>query len=333
MDKELLKVEDLEVSIQTYRGEVQAVRGVSFSIRPGEVFSIVGESGCGKSVTAQTIMKLNASPPVFIRKGKIIFEGRDIVPLSEKEMRQIRGRDISMIFQDPMTSLNPSKKVGKQIEEALKVHQHGHRKDMWNRSVELLRLVGIPSPAVRARQYPHEFSGGMRQRAMIAMGLACTPKLLIADEPTTALDVTIQAQILELMKKMKEREGNAIILITHDLGVVANMADKVAVMYAGKIVETASCDELFAHPLHPYTRQLLAAKPKLNQSRDKKLVTIEGMPPSLINPPTGCPFAERCKEKTARCAMAMPPEITLAGDHKVSCFQHQDAGISQEVCV
>lgn len=320
MENELLRVENLNVSIRTYRGEVQAVRGISFSIMPGEIFSIVGESGCGKSVTAQTLMKLNPSPPAMIRGGKILFEGKDLVPLKEKEMRRIRGRDISMIFQDPMTSLNPSKKVGKQIEEALRVHRQASDENVWEKVIELLKLVGIPSPEVRAKQYPHEFSGGMRQRAMIAMGLACSPKLLIADEPTTALDVTIQAQILELMKETKEKTGNAIILITHDLGVVANMADKVAVMYAGKILEMASCDELFEHPTHPYTQQLLAAKPKLNQNREEKLVSIEGMPPSLLEPPKGCPFAPRCCHCMERCREQMPNETIVGENHMACCF-------------
>ena len=320
MEDKLLKVENLQVGIKTYRGEVQAVRNVSFTVDRGEIFSIVGESGCGKSVTAQTLMKLNPSPPTMIKSGHIYFEGRDIVPLKEKEMRKLRGREISMIFQDPMTCLNPSKKVGKQIAEALTVHEKMGREQTKKKVIELLSLVGIPSPEERAEQYPHEYSGGMRQRAMIAMGLACRPKLLIADEPTTALDVTIQAQILELMKKTKEITGNAIILITHDLGVVANMADKVAVMYAGKIVEMTSCMEIFKNPLHPYTIQLLAAKPKFDQKKEERLVPIDGMPPSLLDPPVGCAFAERCKYCTERCRKEQPELKTMENGHQVSCF-------------
>lgn len=320
METQLLKVENLQVGIKTYRGEVQAVRNVSFTVDRGEIFSIVGESGCGKSVTAQTLMKLNPSPPTMIKSGHIYFEGRDIVPLKEKEMRKLRGREISMIFQDPMTCLNPSKKVGKQIAEALIVHEKMGREQTKKKVIELLSLVGIPSPEERAEQYPHEYSGGMRQRAMIAMGLACRPKLLIADEPTTALDVTIQAQILELMKKTKEITGNAIILITHDLGVVANMADKVAVMYAGKIVEMTSCMEIFKNPLHPYTIQLLAAKPKFDQKKEERLVPIDGMPPSLLDPPVGCAFAERCKYCTERCRKEQPELKTMENGHQVSCF-------------
>ena len=320
MEDKLLKVENLQVGIKTYRGEVQAVRNVSFTVDRGEIFSIVGESGCGKSVTAQTLMKLNPSPPAMIKSGHIYFEGRDIVPLKEKEMRKLRGREISMIFQDPMTCLNPSKKVGKQIAEALTVHEKMGREQTKKKVIELLSLVGIPSPEERAEQYPHEYSGGMRQRAMIAMGLACRPKLLIADEPTTALDVTIQAQILELMKKTKEITGNAIILITHDLGVVANMADKVAVMYAGKIVEMTSCMEIFKNPLHPYTIQLLAAKPKFDQKKEERLVPIDGMPPSLLDPPAGCAFAERCKYCTERCRKEQPELKTMENGHQVSCF-------------
>lgn len=320
MENELLKVNNLVVSIDTYRGRVHAVRGVSFSIKKGETLAIVGESGCGKSVTAQTLMKLNQSPPTNIEKGQILFEDKDIVKLKEKEMRKIRGRDISMIFQDPMSSLNPTKRVGKQIKEALMVHKTVNIKKADEMVINLLKMVGIPSPEERANQYPHQFSGGMRQRAMIAIGLACTPKLLIADEPTTALDVTIQAQILELMKETKKATGNAIILITHDLGVVANMADAVAVMYAGKIVETADCKEIFKNAKHPYTKALLEAKPKLSQDREEKLSTIEGMPPSLINPPKGCAFANRCKYCMDICKNEEPEEISFSDSHRASCW-------------
>lgn len=238
MDNKLLEVKNLQVSIKTYRGEVQAVRDVSFSIEKGEVFCIVGESGCGKSVTAQTLMKLNPSPPTMIKNGEILLNGKDIVPMNKHEMKSIRGREISMIFQDPMTSLNPTQRIGKQIEEAVRVHETVSEQEARQRAISMLEKVGVPGPEERILQYPHEFSGGMRQRVMIAMGLACDPQLLIADEPTTALDVTIQAQILELIKQIQQEKGISVLLITHDLGVVANMADKVAVMYAGKIVET-----------------------------------------------------------------------------------------------
>ena len=316
----LLEVRDLEVTIHTFRGDVHAVRGVSFNVEPGEIFSIVGESGCGKSTIAQTLMKLNPSPPVEINRGYIVFDNKDIVPADERDMRRIRGRSISMIFQDSMTSLNPTQKVGRQLQECLKVHGKVTRGELRSKTLELLKMVGIPSPEERLKQYPYELSGGLRQRVMIAMALACDPELLIADEPTTALDVTIQAQVLELMKDIQRKRNNSIILITHDLGVVAQMATHVAVMYAGKIVETATCDELFNVPAHPYTKLLLAAKPKITQERDSPLSSIEGTPPDLRNAITGCPFAPRCRWSMPQCFSEYPEQRQVSESHSVHCF-------------
>jgi oligopeptide transport system ATP-binding protein len=316
----ILSVKDLRVSFLTYAGEVQAVRGVSFDIERGQTLGIVGESGCGKSVTAQTIMKLNPSPPAVIKSGSILLDGADIVPMSEREMQSIRGAQVSMIFQDPMTCLNPTMPIGKQVAESIILHQHATKHEAHKEAVDLLELVRIPNPGVRARQYPHQFSGGMRQRAMIAMGLACKPKLLIADEPTTALDVTIQAQILDLMKDLKTKTDCSIILITHDLGIVASMSDRVAVMYAGRIIEVGDADEVFYRPVHPYTWGLLDSRPRIDHARDQKLVPIDGMPPDLIMPPVGCPFAARCRHCMRICRETMPPENSVGDDHKVSCW-------------
>lgn len=315
----VIDVKNLEVCIDTYRGRVFPVRDVSFLIEKGQIFSLVGESGCGKSTVAKTLMRLNPEPPTHINSGSIIFEDKDIVKLSEKELKKIRGNGISMIFQDPMTCLNPTMTVGNQIIETLRNHEKISPKDAWNKSVELLTAVGIPDPESRMREYPHEFSGGMRQRAMIAMALACNSSLLIADEPTTALDVTIQAQILELLKELQKKTGIAILLITHDLGVVANMADVVGVMYAGQIVEMASCMELFTNPIHPYTKSLLKAKPRVDQDRTKPLDSINGMPPSLLNPPEGCAFFERCKECSVECEGKCQVLKEVKPNHFVRC--------------
>jgi oligopeptide transport system ATP-binding protein len=326
LDKIILSVKDLVVSFHTYAGEVQAVRGVSFDLCCGETLGIVGESGCGKSVTAQTILKLNPSPPAEIKAGSILLDGRDIVPLSDREMQKIRGKEVSMIFQDPMTCLNPTMSVGKQVGESLVLHQQVPKKKAFEMAIGLLELVKIPNPAIRARQFPHQFSGGMRQRAMIAMALACSPKLLIADEPTTALDVTIQAQILDLMRDLKHKTNNATILITHDLGIVASMSDRIAVMYAGKFVETGSADEVFYRPMHPYTWGLLDSRPRVDHPRNQKLDPIEGMPPDLLQPPPGCPFADRCKHSMNICREIHPPETPVGDDHKVCCWlQHPRA--------
>jgi oligopeptide transport system ATP-binding protein len=322
----LLSIRNLSVSFRTYAGEVQAVRNVSFDLDRGETLGIVGESGCGKSVTAQTIMKLNPEPPAVIKNGEVILDGRDIVPLSDREMQKIRGCEVSMIFQDPMTCLNPTMNIGKQVGESLILHQNVKKKEAFAMAIDLLELVKIPNPRVRAGQYPHQFSGGMRQRAMIAMALACNPKLLIADEPTTALDVTIQAQILELMHELKQKTNNATILITHDLGIVAAMSDRIAVMYAGKIVEIGPADDVFYKPQHPYTWGLLDSRPRVDHPRDQQLEPIEGMPPDLIQPPPGCGFADRCKHCMRVCRELVPPDTVVRDGHLVACWlQHPDA--------
>ena len=316
----VLKVNDLHVSFDTYAGEIKAVRGVTFDLQEGEVLAIVGESGCGKSVTAQTIMKLNPMPPARIVKGEIILADKDIVNATEKDMMKIRGKDVSMIFQDPMTCLNPTMQVGKQLTEAIRHHQKMTKEQAHEEAIRLLNLVKIPNPEQRARQYPHEFSGGMRQRVMIAMALSCAPKLLIADEPTTALDVTIQAQIMDLHQENKEKTNTAIILITHDLGVVASMADRVAVMYAGKIVETGTTEDIFYQPSHPYTKALLKSLPTTDMQRSVRLVSIAGTPPDLLNPPTGCGFASRCDNCMKICQTQLPPDFEVGKDHKSACW-------------
>ncbi|MEH6941386.1 ABC transporter ATP-binding protein [Bacillus sp. JJ722] len=313
----LLEVKDLRIDFRTYGGEVQAVRGVNFEVRAGETLGIVGESGCGKSVTAKSIMKLLASPPATYKSGSIRFHGKELVSATEQEMERIRGNDISMIFQDPMTSLNPTSRVGYQIMETLLKHQRLSRREAHQKALEMLKLVGIPQPEKRMNQYPHEFSGGMRQRAMIAMALVCNPKLIIADEPTTALDVTIQAQILELMKDIQSKSNTAIILITHDLGVVAEMCDRVVVMYAGKVVETGSVVDIFQKPQHPYTQGLLKSVPRFDMDRNVALSPIVGSPPDLFSPPKGCSFYARCD-----CAMKIckdyDPELEVVGSGQTS---------------
>ena len=316
----VLEVKDLHVSFDTYAGEVKAVRGISFDLQEGEVLAIVGESGCGKSVTAQTIMKLNPMPPARIVSGEITLAEKDIVKATEKDMMKIRGKDVSMIFQDPMTCLNPTMQVGKQLTEAIRHHQNLSQEQANAEAIRLLEIVKIPNTKQRAKQYPHEFSGGMRQRVMIAMALSCAPKLLIADEPTTALDVTIQAQIMDLLKEIKEQTNTAIILITHDLGVVASMADRVAVMYAGKIVETGTAEDIFYRPSHPYTRALLKSLPKTDMDRSIRLVSIAGTPPDLLNPPVGCPFASRCPHTMKLCLAEMPPHFAPEKNHLSACW-------------
>lgn len=323
--KQILNIDDLFVSFETYAGEVHAVRGVSLHVNQGEVLAIVGESGSGKSVTAQTVMKLNPMPPARIVKGTITLCGIDIVAASEKKMQQIRGQIVSMIFQDPMTSLNPTKKVGKQLTEMLKKKEHLSIKECHDKAVRLLKMVQIPNAEERVDQFPYEFSGGMQQRAMIAMALACKPKLLIADEPTTALDVTIQAQIMQLMQQIRNKTGTSIILITHDLGVVANLADRVAVMYAGKIVEDGSCEDIFYHQAHPYTSALLRSLPTLDTARNKALISIPGTPPDLYAPPEGCAFASRCSQCMKICKRKQPPQFSVSEGHTVSCWRlHPD---------
>lgn len=325
-DNVLLEVKDLTVSFDTYAGEVQAVRGTSFHVNKGETLAIVGESGCGKSVTAQTIMQLIPMPLGRIKKGNIFFEGKDLAKLTDKQMEAVRGKDISMIFQDPMTSLNPTMRVGKQIMEGLMKHQKLTKSEAKERAIEMLRLVGMPTPEKRIEQYPHEFSGGMRQRAMIAIALACNPKLLIADEPTTALDVTIQAQIMELMQDLQKKLNTSIILITHDLGVVAKVADRIAVMYAGVIVESGTAQEIFHNPQHPYTWGLLKSVPRLDTGEKERLLPIEGTPPDLFAPPKGCPFAARCEYAMKVCKEGHPEKTNLNDTHYVNCWlQHKDA--------
>lgn len=321
MGEYLLEVQDLKTYFKVKAGKVRAVDGVSFSVKPGEKVGVVGESGCGKSVTALSIMRLLPQPPAEFAGGSILFEDQDLLDAPESVMRKVRGAKIGMIFQDPMTCLNPTMTVGKQIAEALRIHLKLSNDEALKRAVALLEQVGIPAAAERVNSYPHQFSGGMRQRVMIAMALACNPKLLIADEPTTALDVTVQAQILELINAVCTDFGTAVILITHDLGVVAGMTDRVVVMYAGKVVETAPTDELFANPRHPYTLGLLASVPRLDEQRHAQLRTIEGAPPDLLNPPPGCPFMPRCAFARAICR-TMPPLDPLPGNatHLKACW-------------
>ena len=326
MANNILTVKDLEVSFDTYAGEVKAVRGVSFEVAEGEVLAIVGESGCGKSVTAQTIMKLNPMPPARIRNGSIILDGIDIIAQSGNDMEKVRGSLAGMIFQDPMTSLNPTMTVGNQICETLIKHKGMKKKEAFEKAVELLNLVQIPNACRRARQYPHEFSGGMRQRAIIAMALACSPKLLIADEPTTALDVTIQAQILDLMKDLQKKLKTSIILITHDLGVVAGIAQRIVVMYAGKIVESGSLDNIYYESVHPYTWGLMSSIPRLDQDKKQLLRPIDGTPPDLFAPPEGCGFADRCEYCMKICKESEPPLFKVNDLHKSACWMlHPDA--------
>ncbi len=321
MGENLLEVQDLKTYFRVKAGRVRAVDGVTFAIKPGERLGIVGESGCGKSVTALSIMKLVVQPAGEYAGGSIMFDGQDLLELPESEMRKIRGGRIGMIFQDPMTCLNPTMTVGKQIAEGLRIHLKLSKDEAQRRAISLLEQVGIPAAAERVNSFPHQFSGGMRQRVMIAIALACNPKLLIADEPTTALDVTVQAQILELMNAVCKDFGTAVVLITHDLGVVAGMTDRVVVMYAGKVVEEAPTDEIFSNPRHPYTLGLLASVPRLDESRQSELHTIDGSPPDLLSPPQGCPFRPRCAFSRSECA-TMPPLEPLADQpaHFKACW-------------
>lgn len=316
----LLDIQNLEYSFDTYAGEVKAVRNVSFQVMKGESLAIVGESGCGKSVTMQVVMRLNPEPPGRFKAGKIIFDGKEISKFNERQMQSIRGSEIGMIFQDPMTSLNPTMTIGRQIAEVILKHQKVSKAEAMKKAKEMLDVVGIPNADKRINQYPHEFSGGMRQRAMIAIALACRPKLLIADEPTTALDVTIQAQILDLMKDLQREFNTSIIMITHDLGVVADIAERIIVMYAGKIIETGTSDEIFKHPQHPYTWGLLKSVPRLDAQNKEKLVPIVGTPPDLFAPPVGCPFAARCNYAMKICYEAQPEYTDETDSHKVACW-------------
>lgn len=325
MADKLLQVNNLKTSFFTHVGEVQAVRGVSFGLNAGEALGIVGESGSGKSVTSMSLMKLLQFPGKII-DGEILFEGTNLVNKSEKEMRRVRGNDIAMIFQDPMTSLNPVYTIGNQIIEAILEHQHVTHAQARQKAIKMLELVGIPSPAKRLNNYPHEFSGGMRQRAMIAIALSCEPKLLIADEPTTALDVTIQAQILELMKDLKEKINTSIILITHDLGVVADLCSRIIVMYGGLIMEEGTARQVFYDPKHPYTMGLLKSIPKLHKKDKERLIPIDGTPPDLVKPPSGCPFYARCDYAMKICKEQQPPYFSAGPGHRSMCWRlHEDA--------
>jgi oligopeptide transport system ATP-binding protein len=318
----ILDVENLQVSFHTYAGEVKSVRGVDFHLDKGETLAIVGESGCGKTVTSKAIMRLLPEPmPAEIKKdSKIIFDGKNILDMSEKDLRKLRGSDISMIFQDPMTSLNPTMTIGKQIAESLIIHRGMNKAEAMKEAIRMLDLVNIPNADKRAHQYPHEFSGGMRQRAMIAIALACNPKILIADEPTTALDVTIQAQIMELIGDLQKKLGTAVILITHDLGVVADTADRIQVMYAGQIIERGTVKEIFSNPQHPYTWALLQSVPRLDTKNKDTLYALNGTPPDLIKPPVGCPFAARCEYCMQICLEEMPEVTNVENSHQVSCW-------------
>jgi len=325
MEDYLLEIKDLQTRFYTDEGIVNAVNGVSYGMEEGEILGVVGESGCGKSVHALSIMRLIPDPPGKIESGELYFYGRDLLDLSDNEMRDLRGEQIAMVFQDPMTSLNPVYTVGDQIMEALKIHLGMDNKQAGNRAAELLSLVGIPDAKQRVKDYPHQFSGGMRQRAMIAMALSCDPKLLIADEPTTALDVTIQAQIVDLVKRLQENLGMAVMWITHDLGIIAEIAHNVNVMYAGYIVERGSVRDIFKRTRHPYTIGLLGSLPRLDEAPGTKLASIPGLPPDLIALPPGCPFAARCTYAIDKCKEEMPQlEQTDGSDHIVACWRWEE---------
>jgi peptide/nickel transport system ATP-binding protein len=332
MASPLLEIRGLRTHFATDDGVVQAVDGVDLSIGRGETLGVVGESGCGKTVTAMSVLKLIPMPPGKIVAGEILYQGRNLVPLDTAAMDRIRAKDIAMVFQEPMTSLNPVYTVGEQIAEVLRKHEALGRKAAIDKTVEMLRLVQIPNPDKRFNDYPHQFSGGMRQRVMIAMALSCNPKLLIADEPTTALDVTIQAQILELLQDMKQRFGMAIMLITDAMGVVAETAQRVVVMYAGKVIEEAPVDRLFANPRHPYTQGLIRSIPRIDTAATHKarLEAIPGVVPNLLRPPPGCRFAARCRHAMAKCREAVPPLIDIGGGHKVACVLVHDEPVAAQ---
>ncbi|PKO15912.1 MAG: peptide ABC transporter ATP-binding protein [Chloroflexi bacterium HGW-Chloroflexi-10] len=317
---ELLNVQGLETQFRTREGIVHAVNGVSFTLKEGETLGIVGESGCGKSVTVMSMLRLIPSPPGKVVAGQAVYQGKDLVKMTDEEIRHIRGSQISMIFQDPMTSFNPVLTIGRQVAEPLEIHQNMSLKQAYVRVAEMLQLVGIPKAKDRLNDYPHQFSGGMRQRVMIAMSLVCNPSILIADEPTTALDVTIQAQIVELVKELRDKLGMAIIWITHDLGVIAGLADRMAVMYGGYIIETAPVKSLYAKPSHPYTLGLLNSLPRMDEDAYRRLESIEGLPPTLMQKPTYCPFAPRCSYVIERCYHENPTLLEVAPDHYAACW-------------
>lgn len=320
----MLQVENLHTVFDTDTGVAKAVNGVEFALQPQQILGLVGESGCGKTVTGLSILGLIPRPPGRVAGGRILFEGKDLLSLSEREMRRIRGNRIAMIFQEPMTSLNPILTVGYQIKEVLRIHRQVAGSKITDLAAEILQKVGLPDPHRRLREYPHQMSGGMRQRVMIAMALCCSPRLIIADEPTTALDVTIQAQILDLIQRLREDTGTAILLITHDLGVIAEMADTVAVMYTGNIVEYATGDDLFENPCHPYTRGLMGSIPKIDQPliENRRLKAIAGVVPSLLDLPTGCSFRERCPHAVSGCRRD-PPLFDITDSHRVRCWLHE----------
>jgi len=327
-DTPLLQVRDLKTYFFTDDGVVKAVDGVSYDVQAGETLGLVGESGCGKSVSALSLLRLIPNPPGKIVGGQVLFDGEDLLQMDEDEIRHVRGNKIAMVFQEPMTSLNPVLTIGRQLTEALELHLKMDRESARQRAVQLLDMVGISEPESRINDYPHQFSGGMRQRVMIAMALSCNPKLVLADEPTTALDVTIQAQVLEILARLSRELGTAVVIITHNLGVVARYADRVNVMYAGKIVEMATAKELYAKPRHPYTVGLLKSVPRLDEVRKSKLEVIEGSPPDLINMGTGCPFYARCTFRIERCAEEMPPLMQVDEKHHAACWEWKTVAAS-----
>ncbi|MCM1182926.1 MAG: ABC transporter ATP-binding protein [Roseburia sp.] len=321
----ILEVKNLRVSYHTYAGEIQAVRGVSFALDKGNILAVVGESGCGKSVTAKTIMGLIRKPFGEIKEGsEILYQGENILDYNKKQWARYKGGECAIVFQDALAALNPTMRVGKQVAENIILHRHVGKREAWEASVEMLRLVGIPDPERQARQYPHELSGGMRQRVMIAIAFACAPKLLICDEPTTALDVTIQGQILDLIKTLRKEKNTSVIMITHDLGVVASIAQEIAVMYSGIIVEQGSCEDIFYTPRHPYTAALIRAVPGLEAGAGQRLETIPGTPPDLLKPPLGCPFAPRCEYCMEICREAQPAYTDFGGGHSAACWLHHE---------
>jgi oligopeptide transport system ATP-binding protein len=326
----ILEVQNLQTYFLTDNGIVKAVDDISFTLHQGETLGIVGESGCGKSVTNLSVMRLIPSPPGRIVGGKVLFKGTDVLALPERDLRTIRGNEISMIFQDPMTSLNPFLRISTQMIETIRIHQKVSRKAALDKAIEMLKLVGIPAAQERIFEYPHQFSGGMRQRVMIAMALSCEAEILIADEPTTALDVTIQAQILELIKELATKLNTSVIIITHDLGVVAGMCDTVCVMYAGKIVEKARTEDLYKNPAHPYTYGLIQSVPRLDKAKDGRLFSIEGQPPNVIDLPPCCPFHPRCPKVMDICRVQYPPTTDLGNQHEVSCWLYTDAKEGQD---
>lgn len=328
--EKILEIKDLCVEFKTVEGTVKAINHLNYTLHKGEKLGIVGESGSGKSVSSLGIMQLIPNPPGEIVGGEILYKGQDLVKKSEKDMQKIRGNEISMIFQEPMTSLNPIIKCGRQIAESLRLHRGMNKKEAMEEAIRMMQAVGIANPEVRAYEYPHQMSGGMRQRVMIAMALACQPQILIADEPTTALDVTIQAQILELMMDLKKKLGMAIIMITHDLGVVASMCDRIAVMYAGRIVEYGTTDDIFYNPKHEYTKGLLKSIPRLDAKEHERLVPIEGTPIDLLNPPAGCPFAPRCSNCMKICLREMAPVTTFDDVHYTQCWMNQKEQMERE---